>query len=95
MAQPKIEHVQLQAIELWFANFVDTINYDLKQIETAVPSLNNLLTTIDTPPYKYLTDALNKLIDEVNEALEKNDDRIKSLESDVNDLKSKLGQGRK
>ncbi len=94
MEQPKLEHVELQAIELWFANFVDAINYDLQQIETAVPALDNLLTTIDTPPYRYLTDALNKLIDDVNQSLEENDDRIKSLESQVDDLNAKLGQGR-
>lgn len=87
MALPKIDRVELQYLDQWFANIVDTINYDLGKIEGAVPALNKVLTNVDTAPIQYLRDSLDKLVDNINKGFEQIDDRLGKIESDIKTLK--------
>ncbi len=89
MALPKIELIELHYLDLWFANIVDTINYDLAQIEDAVPALSMLLTNVDTAPIQYLKDSLDALVRDINEGFEKIGDQFRSLEARINALEAK------
>ena len=80
MALPKLEPVELHYLDLWFANIVDTINYDLGKIEGAVPALSMVLTNVDTAPIQYLKDSLDGLVKNVNAAFEQIENRLKGLE---------------
>jgi hypothetical protein len=81
MALPKIEPLELQYLDLWFANIVDTLNYDLAQIEDAVPALSMLLTNVDTAPVQYLKDSFAKLVENINQGFIQIDDRLRKIES--------------
>ncbi len=83
MALPKIDSIELQYLDLWFANIVDAINYDLGQIENAIPALNMILTNIDTAPIQYLKDSFTKLVDNINKGFEQIDDRLSKIESQM------------
>lgn len=80
MALPKIESVELHYLDLWFANIVDIINYDLGKIEDEVPALSMVLTNVDTAPIQYLRDSLDKLVDNINQGFEQIDDRLRKIE---------------
>ncbi len=88
MALPKIDPVELHYLDLWFANIVDTINYDLGKIEGAVPALNMVLTNIDTAPIQYLTNSLDELVKSMNAGFEQ-------VEQSFNSIESRLTQGGK
>jgi hypothetical protein len=95
MALPKIEPIELQYLDLWFANIVDTINYDLGQIEVAVPALSMMLTTVDTAPIQYLKDSLTRLVATLNQGFEQIDDRMRKIESRIDSINSNVTQGGK
>ena len=86
MATPKLEQIELQYLDLWFANIVDTLNYDLGKIEIAVPALSMVLTNLDTAPIQYLKDSFTKLVDNINDAFEQIDDRLGKIESQLKTL---------
>jgi hypothetical protein len=81
MALPKIDPVELHYLDLWFANIVDILNYDLGKIEVAVPSLDMVLTNVDTAPIQYLRDSLENLVSNINKGFEQIENRLKMLES--------------
>lgn len=81
MALPKLENVELHYLDLWFANLVDIINYDLGKIEDEVPTLDMVLTNVDTAPIQYLKDSLDGLITNLNEVFEEIDNRLQLIES--------------
>jgi hypothetical protein len=81
MALPKIKPVDLQYLDNWFSNVVDALNYDLGKIEDAVPTLDMVLTNIDTAPIQYLRDSLNKLVEDINVGFEQIDNRLRDIES--------------
>lgn len=83
MALTKIDRVELQYLDQWFSNIVDAINYDLGKIEIAVPALNMVLTNVDTAPIQYLRDSLDKLVDNINNGFEMIDDRLRKIESQL------------
>lgn len=83
--------VELQYLDQWFSNLVDTINYDLGQIEGAVPALSMQLTTVDTAPIRYLVESLNKLVDDLNDNMERISDSILSLEARIDALQAPKG----
>ena len=83
MALPEIEKIELQYMDQWFSNVVDTVNYDLNQIEGAVGALSMKLTNIDAAPIQYLRDSLNGLVTNINKAFNKIDDQFSSLESRI------------
>lgn len=87
---PNIENVEMQYLDLWFANIVDTINYDLTQIETAVPALAQLLTNVDTAPIQYLKDSLDNLVKNVNKGFDQINDQFRSLDSRIESLEAKV-----
>jgi len=95
MALPKIAPIELQYLDLWFANIVDAINYDLIQIEAAVPALSMMLTSIDTVPIQYLKDSFTKLVENINQGFMQIDDRLRDMESRIETIRSKIGQGGK
>ena len=95
MALPKIESIDLQYLDLWFANIVDAVNYDLTQIETAVPALSMLLTSLDTAPIEYLKESLSKLVENINQGFMQIDDRLRDMESRIETIESKKVQGGK
>ena len=78
MALPKMEKIDLQYLDQWFANVTGIINYDLQQIETAVPALNMVLTNLDVAPIQDLIDSLNELVDNINDAFDQIEDRLSS-----------------
>ena len=81
MALPNLEPVDLHYLDLWFANIVDAINYDLGKIEDAVPALSMVLTTMDTAPIQYLRESLDKLVDNINKGFAEIENRLKAIES--------------
>lgn len=83
MALPNLDYIELQYLNLWFANLVDNINFNSTKIEGAVPALNMELTSIDTAPIQYLRDSLNKLVDNVNSSLSKIDERLRKIEANI------------
>ena len=83
MALPKIEQIELQYLDQWFANLVDAINYDLTKIEGAVVALSMQLTNIDTAPIQYLKDSLNNLVKDINNGFETIDNQFRALDSRI------------
>lgn len=81
MALPEIKQVEMQYLNTWFSNLVDNINYDLGQIETAVPALSMVLTNIDTTPIQYLKESLDNLVDNLNAAFTEIDEKLRALEA--------------
>lgn len=81
MALPRIEKVELQFMDQWFANVVDTFNHDMQLIEGQVVALANQLTTFDTAPIAYLNDSLNKLVKNVNDGFGMIDKRLGEMDS--------------
>lgn len=77
MELPKIE---THSLDLWFANIVDAINYNLSKIESAVPALDKQLTTMDTAPIHDLKVSLDDLVKAVNQAFEQVDNRLRKIE---------------
>ena len=67
MELPNISEIELQYLDQWFSNIVDTINFDLQKIEGAVVALNMQLTNLDAAPIQSLKDALNGLVEDLNE----------------------------
>ena len=96
MELPEIKKIQMQDLDRWFSTLTDGLNYNLQEIEKALPSslgANKNLSTIDTPPIQYLKNALDELVSNLNKNLgglsaefAKMDKRIKSLE-DLNTRK--------
>lgn len=89
MELPELKKIQMQDLDRWFTTLSDGINYNLQEIQAAVPALttNKALSTIDTAPVQYLKNALDGLVDNLNKNLgglsaefAKMDKRIKSLE---------------
>jgi len=80
MALPEMDKIDLQYLDSWFANLVDTLNYDIQKIEEEVPTLAMVLTNIDTAPIQYLKESLDKLIKSMNEAFKQIDERLSALE---------------
>lgn len=78
---PKLKEVQLQYMDQWFSNLVDTMNTNLANIEAAVMALSMQLTNLDTAPFQYLRDSLNELVNNVNDGFEKIQDEFKTLDS--------------
>lgn len=87
---PKIDSVEMQYLDLWFANIVDTINYDLTKIESAVPALAQQLTNVDTAPIQYLKDSLDQLVKNVNKGFDQINDKFRSLDSRIESLEGKV-----
>lgn len=83
MELPKLKEVQLQYMDQWFSNLVDTMNTNLANIETAVVALSMQLTNLDTAPFQYLRDSLNDLVNNVNDGFDKIQDEFKSLDSRI------------
>ena len=83
MALLKIEPVETQYLDTWFASIVDTLNYDLEKIEDAVPALDMVLTTMDTAPIQDLKDSLTKLVDNINKGFDQIEDRLGKIESQI------------
>lgn len=81
MALPDIKPVDLQYLDQWLTNLVDTLNVNLQKIMDEVPTLDRELTTIDAVPIQYLRDSLDDLVNNMNEAFEVIDDRFRELES--------------
>lgn len=84
MELPKIENIELQAMDNWFSIVVDAINFDISQIETAVVALDKKLTTIDASPIAYLRDSLNSLVANVNLG-------FSQIQEKLNEIDRKLG----
>jgi predicted nucleic acid-binding Zn-ribbon protein len=82
----RIKYVSVQIIDNWFTNLVDTINYDLGQIEDQVPALADLLTTIDTVPIQYFREELRKLVDNINTNIDDINARLDSIESKLSSI---------
>lgn len=83
--------VELQYLDVWMANLVDNINYDLGQIQIEVPTLDMKLNTIDTAPVEYLAESLNNLVDDLNENMEMIADAVRSIESRLTALEAGKG----
>ena len=83
MALPKIEPIETHHLDSWFAGIVDTLNYNLSKIEGSVPSLNKVLTTVDTAPIQHLKDSMTKLMDNINNGFDKIEDRLSKIESQI------------
>jgi hypothetical protein len=83
---PEIKQVETQTLDQWFSNVVDTVNYDLEQIESAVVALENALTTIDTAPIQYLKDSLNELVKNLNSNFSAITDKISSMDERLSAL---------
>jgi uncharacterized phage infection (PIP) family protein YhgE len=80
---PKLKEVQLQYMDQWFSNLVDTMNTNLANIETAVVALSMQLTNLDTAPFQYLRDSLNELVNNVNDGFDKIQAEFKTLDSRI------------
>ncbi len=76
-----IERIELQYLDTWFSNIVDTINFDLCKIEDAVPALAQLLTTLDAAPVQYLNESFDALVKNLNNGFDQINDKVRSLES--------------
>lgn len=80
-----IEEVELQYMDQWFSNLVDTLNYDLQQIMSAAGSLTpDNLTTVDTSPIAYLTASMNKLVGTVNANFDMINKQLQEMDSRIN-----------
>ncbi len=87
MELPEIKKVQMQDLDRWFTTLVDSVNYDFQEVSKLVLGLQDNLATIDTAPIQYLKNALDGLVDSLNNSfsaikneLESMDRRLKSLE---------------
>jgi len=67
---PKLEDIELQYFDQWLSNLVDSVNYDLQQIEIAVIALDKILVNIDAAPFQSLQESLNQMIKGINESFE-------------------------
>ncbi len=86
MELTKIKDVDIQAMDRWFANLVDAVNYDVQQIMAAVIALDNVLSTVDTSPidtliasFKELVTNINANFGIINDKLGEMDSRLKTL----------------
>ena len=70
MELPKLEDIELQYFDQWLSNLVDSVNYDLQQIEIAVIALDKILVNIDAAPFQSLQESLNQMIKGINESFE-------------------------
>lgn len=86
MALPKVERIEIHYLDLWFANLVDNMNYNLDKIEGEVPTLDMVLTNLDPAPVQYLRDSFDKLVDNINKGFEQIDDRLRKIESQIGQL---------
>lgn len=89
MVRPEVDQIQLQYLDLWFANIVDTSNYNWQLIESAVPALALQLSTLDTAPIQYLRDSFDKLTIVLNEAFGLITNEIDSLKSRISALENR------
>lgn len=90
MELPEIKKIEMQDLDRWFTTLTDGVNYNLQEIEKALPlslGANKNLSTIDTAPINYLKNALDELVTNLNKNLgglsaefAKMEKRIKSLE---------------
>lgn len=78
---PKLKDVQLQYMDQWFSNLVDTMNTNLANIEAAVVALSMQLTNLDTSPFQYLRDSLHEMVDNINTGFDKIENEFKSLDA--------------
>jgi hypothetical protein len=83
---PELKQVEIQTLDQWFSTLVDTVNYDLQQIESAVVALADMLTTVDTAPIQYLKDSLNELVKNLNANFSKISDEISSMDERISAL---------
>jgi hypothetical protein len=83
VALPNVERINIEILDQWFSVLIDTLNYDLGQIQTEVPTLVDLLTYIDTAPIAYLKDSLNDLVNNINKAFSDIDERLRMIESKI------------
>lgn len=81
MALPDLDEMDLQYLDSWFGNIVDTLNYDIQKIEDEVPALDNILTNVDTAPIQYLKESLDKMVMTVNDAFTQIEERLSALEA--------------
>lgn len=81
MELPKIDEIALQYFDQWLSNLVDTINFDLSQIEVAVVALNKILVNIDAAPFQSLQESLNELVKKINEGFAQINDQFTRFES--------------
>jgi len=79
-----VQEVELQFMDQWFSNLVDTVNYDLQTIMAAAGSLTPTLTTVDTSPIAYLTQSLNKLVETLNSNFDMIEERLRDMDSRIN-----------
>lgn len=93
MALPKIENVELHTMDQWFANLVDTINYDLQLLQkaTALP-LTEHLTNVDTSPIEYLNSSLQNMVKNINSAFDMINEKLGDMDSRIKQLKQPGGQ---
>jgi hypothetical protein len=83
VALTNLKKVELQYLDQWFSTLVDSTNYNIGQIQIAVPVLNMLLTNLDTAPIKYLRESLDKLVDNIDEAFQQFDLRLRKIEEEM------------
>ena len=81
MELPEIEEVEIQYLDQWFANLVDTVNYDLLKIEGAVIALEKILVNLDTAPIQYLKDSLNEMVKKINTGFDQISEQMNALDS--------------
>lgn len=86
MALTRIDDIETHTMNQWFANLVDTLNYDLEKIMGAVSGLENALTAVDTAPIDYLTESLAQLVTNVNDNFDIINERLDELESRLDNL---------
>jgi hypothetical protein len=84
----KIDEVEMSAFEQWLSNMVDTFNYDMATIIANVPALAAAMaiTNFDPAPIQYFHDSLNKMVKNVNSALDKLADEMTRMDSRINAL---------
>jgi len=85
---PDLKEVEIQTLDQWFSTLVDTINYDLQTVQTALVTLgqNVSLTTVDTAPIQYLKDSLNELVRNINSSFSEIGTAISSLDERITAL---------
>ncbi len=93
MALPNLDEIELQYLDQWFSNLVDTVNFDLSQIEAQVVALNKMLTNIDAAPIKYLKDSLDSLVKNLNKGFKQIDDKFSAIDAKMNAMEAKYGVG--
>lgn len=76
----ELPNIDLQNLNRWFSNVVDTVNFDLSQIQIVVPDLNMLLTNLDTPPVEDFNDSLTKLVKSINDGFSQIQKRLDVIE---------------